>query len=101
VSWYGAADPHADFSPAGHALAYCLRGGSLQDDDIYVMVNAGADAIVFHIHEGSAADWMLVADTGIASPGDFVLPAERHALSSAEYMVTGRSVVVLCKGPAT
>jgi glycogen operon protein len=101
VSWYGAADPHADFSPAGHALAYCLRGGSLQDDDIYVMVNAGADAIGFHIHEGGAADWMLVADTGIPSPGDFVLPAERHSMSSAEYMVTGRSVVVLCKGPAT
>jgi isoamylase len=76
-------------------LGYCLRGASLNDDDIYVMVNAGANAARFLIQEGKAGDWFLVADTSLSSPGDFVEPGERRSLTSAEYWVGGRSVVVL------
>jgi glycogen operon protein len=97
VTWYGAADPHVDFSPAGHGLAYCLRGASLNDDDLYVMINAAPHDITFHIHEGKPADWRLVADTSIPSPGDFLPPAERHPLASPAYLVPSRTVVLLCK----
>jgi glycogen operon protein len=97
VSWYGAAERDTDFSPAGQSLAYCLRGSSLEDDDIYVMVNAAAHDIVFEIHEGPDSDWVLVADTGAVSPDDFVLPEERKPIGASTYAVGGRCVAVLLR----
>ena len=96
VSWYGSSAKEVDFSADGQTLAYCLRGGTVHDDDIYVMVNAGADAVRFQIHAGIAGNWLLVADTGLPSPGDFIEPQERRGLMSTEHLVAGRSVVVLC-----
>jgi glycogen operon protein len=100
VSWYGAGETYVDFSPGGHTLAYCLHGKRLDDEDIYVMVNAGANAVEFRIHEGTAGEWVVVADTGAAVPGDFVAEDERQALESLSYLVGGRSVVVLCAAPS-
>jgi isoamylase len=97
VSWYGSRAGGPDFSPAGQTLAYCLRGASLNDDDIYVMVNGGADKVKFRIQEGRAGDWALVADTSLPSPRDFVEPGKRRCLGSREYLVGGRSVVVFSK----
>jgi isoamylase len=98
VSWYGSAENATDFSPEGQMLAYCLRGASLHDDDIYVMVNASARRALFTIHEGNFSDWLLVADTNLASPRDYAEPGKRRKLRSADYAVGGRSVVVLVKG---
>lgn len=100
VSWYGSGSKEVDFSPGGQTLAYCLRGASLNDDDIYVMVNAGPHKVRFQIQEGKARDWMLVADTALPGPRDFVDEGERKPLASSEYKVEGRSVVVLCKRSA-
>ncbi len=96
VSWYGDKSPLPDFSPGGQTLAYCLRGARMDDDDIYVMVNASANEVRFQIQEGKASDWLLVADTDAASPGDFIEPKERTELASSSYVVGSRSVVVLC-----
>jgi glycogen operon protein len=97
VSWYGSASKGVDFSPGGQTLAFCLRGGSLGDDDIYAMINASAFDVVFQVHEGRAADWLLVADTNLPGPHDYVEPGERRRLTSSGYMVGARSTVVLCK----
>jgi glycogen operon protein len=96
ISWYGAGTKEVDFSPAGQTLAYCLRGGRLHDDDIYVMANSGENEVRFQIHEGDYRKWLLVADTSLPSPRDFVEPTNRRALTSPDYLVRGRSVVVLC-----
>ena len=96
VSWYGA-EGGADFSAEAQTLAYCLRGASLNDDDIYVMVNGSPNDLQFRIQEGTASDWLLVADTSLATPGDFVEPAERRSLGFLEYLVSARSVVVLLR----
>jgi glycogen operon protein len=93
VSWYGATEGQPDYSPAGHTMAYCLRGASLNDDDIYVMVNAGTNETVFRIQEGTG--WMLVADTSLSTPADFVQAEQRKPANSDLYRVEGRSVVVL------
>ncbi len=97
VSWYGSENRDPDFSPGGQTLAFCLRGGKLGDDDIYVMANASAHEVRFQIHEGSASAWLLVADTSLPSPGDFVQPEERKRLTSSGYRAGPRSVVVLCR----
>ena len=97
ISWYGSGVKEVDFSPGGQTLAYCLRGGSVHDDDIYVMVNAGANEVRFQIHAGDYRTWLLVADTSLPSPRDYVEPSNRRALTSGDYLVGGRSVVVFCR----
>ena len=97
ISWYGNQGKEPDLSPSGRTLAYCLRGASLNDDDIYVMVNSGANEVRFQIQEGSACDWLLVADTSLPSPEDFVEADERQSLTSSEYLVGGRSVVMMIR----
>jgi isoamylase len=97
VSWYGRTDRQVDFSPGGQTLAWCLHGASLNDVDIYVMVNAGVNKVAFQIQEGRPEEWLPVVDTSLPSPFDYVEPAEREPLDSADYLVGGRTVVVLCR----
>jgi glycogen operon protein len=97
VAWYGSSGKDPDFSSSGQTLAYCLHGARLRDDDLYVMVNGGDKDVQFQIQEGRAGDWLLVADTSLPGPHDYVAPEERKALSSPKYLVGARSVVVLCR----
>jgi glycogen operon protein len=94
VSWYGV-DGAVDLSPMSHSLAFCLRGESQADRDIYVMINAYWEDLNFKIHDGQAGDWLCVADTGMPSPSDFFEVGKEKALTSLSYEVNSRSVVVL------
>jgi pullulanase/glycogen debranching enzyme len=94
VQWYGTTDG-ADFSAESRALAYFLRGSSLRDNDLYVMVNAYWEDLVFTISEGRADEWRRVVDTSIASPDDIAEPGKGHPVSSLQYQVKARSIVVL------
>lgn len=95
IRWFGRNGREVDLSPEGHALAYCLHGASLNDDDIYVMVNGGWTDVLFRVQEGKAADWLIVVDTSLPSPLDISGPDETRPLRSLDYAVKGRSVVVL------
>ena len=64
-----------DFSPQGQTLAYCLYGASLHDADVYVMINGSPRPQPFRVQVGQAADWLLVADTGLPSPHDIADPS--------------------------
>ncbi|MCE0485019.1 MAG: isoamylase [Methylacidiphilales bacterium] len=96
VTWYGADGP-PDLGPDSHALAYCLHGDSLGDDDIYVMINSHWEECFFHIQEGSPSDWLRLVDTSRPCPDDFVQPGQEHSLESHHYLVGARSVVVLLR----
>jgi glycogen operon protein len=94
VTWYGTAE-RADLSYDSHTLAFCLHGGSQGDDDIYVMINAYWEKLEFQVQEGTAEEWTRIADTALASPGDF---SERgELLRATSYRVGPRSVVVLLR----
>src|SRR4029079_17470980 len=54
VSWYGATGG-VDYDDDAHTLAFCLRGASMRDCDIYVMINAFWEDVAFTIQEGKAA----------------------------------------------
>jgi glycogen operon protein len=97
VHWYGRSGPDVDLSDEGRTLAYFLSGARLNDDDIYVMVNAGPDEEWFRVQEGKARDWLLIVDTGLPSPLDISDAGEKRRMESSEYPVKGRSVVVLCR----
>jgi len=77
VAWYGVA-AQTDLSRESRALAYCLRGASQGDDDLYVMINSYWGELTFRIQEGQASDWRRVVDTSLASPDDTAEPGELH-----------------------
>ncbi|MHC5541257.1 glycogen debranching protein, partial [Singulisphaera rosea] len=96
VRWYGVG-PDADESHDSHSLAYVLRGESLGDDDLYVMINAYWEPLTFAIQERGETPWHRVVDTAEVSPGDIVEPGSEPVVPD-EYVVRARSVVVLIRG---
>lgn len=94
VSWYGTTSA-ADLSTDSHSLAYCLRGASQQDDDIYVMINAYWEELQFRIQEGKPNDWTRIVDTGLPSGEDF--EETGIALEEEVYSVAPRSVVIFVR----
>jgi isoamylase len=94
VSWYGTG-PTVDLSYESRSLAFCLRGVSQGDDDIYVMVNAYWNELEFEIQEATAQAWMRVVDTALSSPEDFSAPGV--PLERTKYVVAPRSIVVLIR----
>ncbi len=96
VRWYGAyGEP--DLSHDSHTLAFRLRGSEFGEPDLYVMINAWYQPICFKIQEGHPSDWHCIADTSLESPGDFADGNKPHRLSSLEYEIAPRSVVLLTK----
>jgi glycogen operon protein len=94
ISWYGVG-ANVDLSPDSRSLAFCLRGTSQKDDDIYVMINAYWQKLAFQIQEGTPDQWLRIVDTELASPADF---SERGLpLQSSMYEVAPRSIVVLLR----
>ncbi len=100
VRWFGTA-ADVDWGEASHQLAFCLRGASQADRDLYVMINAGVDDQVFAVQEVPFAEWRRVVDTALAPPEDVVSDEVAPRLSSAEYRVGARSVVVLLRDRGT
>ena len=96
VRWYGVGG-QVDLGYFSHTLAFCLRGGSQQDRDIYVMINAYCEDLNFRIQEGEAKDWMRIADTSKPSPLDLLEVGSEEHLASLDYKVKARSVVVMLR----
>jgi len=96
VTWLGAEGP-VDLGPESRCLAYMLRGESIGDDDLYVMINAHWEDRNFVVQQGDSSGWRRVLDTARPSPEDIVEPGNEPRLKSAGYTVRARSVVVLRK----
>jgi len=91
VTWFGiGASP--DLSPGSRSLAYHLRGASLGDIDLYVMINAWWQDLVFAIQ--APGPWVRLVDTALPSPDDIVESAG-PPLPDHRYTVSARSIVVL------
>ena len=89
LSWHGVgAQP--DLSPSSHTLAFCLHGGSMGDDDLYVMINAYWEALDFTIQEGQPGTWLRVVDTALDSPADITEPGHESTLEQLAYRVLRR-----------
>ena len=94
VRWYGAVSG-VDFSPGSRSLAYYLGGSELGDNDLYVMINAYWEDVAFFIQEGRTEEWRRIVDTSLASPDDIADAAKGPSISSLQYLVKARSIVVL------
>jgi len=71
-----------------------LRGGAQNDDDLYVMINGGAEAVPFAIQEVDS--WRVAIDTSRPAPDDIELERPKE-LREPSYRVEARSVVVLVR----
>lgn len=96
IHWYGA-NGEPDLSHDSHILSWRLRGVRFEETDLYVMINGGGQPVVFHVQEGTAADWARVVDTALPTPQDIACPGEEHSVGSLDYQVSARSVVVLAR----
>ena len=96
VHWYGVG-PEVDLLHDSHSLAFFLSGASQHDDDLYVMINAYWEDLMFTIQEGHASDWRRVIDTSLPSSEDFRDPGHERLLRSLVYHVKARSIVVLLR----
>jgi len=94
VSWHGADGP-IDVGRESRCFAYSLRGASVGDDDLYVMINALWEDRAFTVPGGPAFHWWRVVDTARPSPEDIGAPGTEPPLESAGYTVGARSIVVL------
>ncbi|HEU4729580.1 MAG TPA: glycogen-debranching protein [Kofleriaceae bacterium] len=93
VRWFGP-DGAADTSQP--RVAWWLRGTSLGDADLYVMVNAGAEPVPFVV-QVPGGPWRMVIDTSRGSPGDITLD-HPCVVTQPAHVVGARSVVVLERG---
>lgn len=96
VRWYGV-DSNVDYGDDSHSLAFYLHGGSQNDDDIYVMINAHVQKLLFTIQQGQAGEWQRIVDTSLPPPHDFSEPDAEPVLQSLTYTVKARSIVVLLR----
>ncbi|MGD0040706.1 MAG: isoamylase [Isosphaeraceae bacterium] len=94
VRWHGVGDS-TDLSYNSHSLAYCLRGASQGDCDLYVMINAYHEPLRFTIQESRSGGWKRAIDTGLESPDDIAEPGREVVVTSMEYHLHARSVAVL------
>jgi glycogen operon protein len=98
VTWYGVTGA-PDLSPDSRTLAYCLRGASERDADLYVMINAYWEPLRFRIEAAAPTIWRRVVDTSLPSPADILDPGAEVDVDRAFYDVGPRSVVVLVARP--
>jgi isoamylase len=94
VSWHGAEGP-VDLGHESRCLAYLLRGVSVGDGDLYVMINGDWEDHRFTVAGGHTSEWRRVVDTARPSPEDIVDRGNEPILETVSYMVRARSVVVL------
>jgi glycogen operon protein len=96
VRWYGVG-PTTDMGDDSHSLAYALRGASQGDCDLYIMINAYHEPLTFAIQEGREGCWRRAIDTSLPGPEDIAHPDPGPLVTTCEYRVQARSVVVLTR----
>ena len=94
IRWHGV-NSETDLSFHSHTLAYYLGGASVQDADLYVMINGFAEPLSFTICDGFRKPWMRVVDTSLTSPDDICLPGNEVQVHGSKYTVQARSIAVL------
>ena len=94
VRWRGVG-ASADLSYNSQSLAYYLKGGSLGDQDLYVMINSFTEPLVFTVVDGSYKPWYRVIDTAQNTPHDICEPGQEQQMFGVHYTVGPRSIVVL------
>ncbi len=104
ITWYAADGSSPEWEDrTSRALAFLLDGhrteihSHVDDDDFFVMCNAGAEAVEFRLPPSpSGAAWRRVLDTSLPSPEDIADPGQEKPIADpVTYRVASRAMVVL------
>jgi pullulanase/glycogen debranching enzyme len=76
-------------------LALCLHGGSVEDNDLYVMINGFWRDLSFRIQEGAVEEWHLAIDTSRAPT---VMDGMDGPVLAFQHQIPARSVSVFVRG---
>lgn len=102
VSWHGQKRWAPDLSDSSRSLAVLLcgkhaRGGSVEDDSVYVAMNMHWEMHGFELPALPRGErWHVVANTDLAPPFDIWSPGEEKLLDNQNEVLVGpRSVIVL------
>jgi glycogen operon protein len=99
VRWHGADPDHPPYQES-QTLAFSLCGTN-EDGQLYIMINGSPNEVRFAIQDGAPGEWRRVVDTWLPPPDDFRNGGGGPPLQKLEYMVAGRSVVVLRRDEST
>ncbi|MBD3271848.1 MAG: glycogen debranching enzyme, partial [Elusimicrobia bacterium] len=107
ISWHGQSAWYADWSPESRLLAFLLcgkhaKGGSVQDNYIYVAMNMHWEMHGFQLPGLPAGlRWHMFANTDMAPPNDICEPGREAWIENQQEVLVGpRSVVVAVSAPA-
>ncbi|MGE0373895.1 MAG: glycogen-debranching protein [Planctomycetaceae bacterium] len=100
VQWFGPDGP-VDLSGSSQTLAFSLSGRSLNDSDLYVLLNASHAPTMFRLQRGLPGGWRKVIDTAAESPHDISSCAHEEIAISDTVSVSPRAVVVLSQSQPT
>jgi glycogen operon protein len=103
IIWYNEKGTSPDWDKIGYSLALEINGRRADvlrdkdDNDFYIMFNAGLDPVVFTIPSASNRNsWYRAVDTGMSSPKDILPEGSEEPLSTPnKYKVKARSMVIL------
>jgi glycogen operon protein len=103
ISWFIEDGSLPDWDELGYCLAFRMDGSKADiqadrdDNDFFIMINAGTEETVFKICEPlDGKKWVRAIDTGLEAPEDILLPGSEKPLRNLEmYPVKERSMVVL------
>ncbi|MDR0656396.1 MAG: glycogen debranching protein GlgX [Treponema sp.] len=103
ISWYDEKGDSPDWDKLGYCIAMRIDGSKAEisadrdDNDFFIMCNAGLDPAVFKVYEPERGRiWARAIDTSFASPEDILPPGEEKILpQQTRYIVKARSMAVL------
>jgi glycogen operon protein len=95
VTWHGCKLYSPGWNDAtARTLAFTL-GGFAGEADIHVMLNMYWEPLSFELPAVGDRIWHRAVDTALASPQDITEPGREVRVNGKEYVLSGRSVVVL------
>jgi glycogen operon protein len=103
ISWYDEKGNSPDWDKLGCCIAMRIDGSKAEisadrdDNDFFIMFNAGSDPAVFKVSEPERGRiWVRAIDTSFASPEDILPPGEEENLpQQTRYVAKARSMAVL------
>jgi glycogen operon protein len=95
IGWHGTRLDRPNWDDPGARLLGMTIAAMGDGPDVHVMFNMGDDTAAFELPLVPGREWRRIIDTALPSPDDIVDIEDEIPVVGEDYLVTGRSVVVL------